>query len=560
MVETDLKNQINIVAWPSPQEYNESVQDPSANLNDSELAAGLVYLDSLGLPRPVSGSFASVYRLKCHDRDLALRCFLRNVSDQQQRYDQISQFVQHDDLPCTVTFDFLPNGIRAFGKWFPALKMEWVDGDSLDHYIVRNLTAPEKLEQLSSDFLNMMGDLRRAGIAHGDLQHGNIIVLGNGELRLVDYDGMYVPAMQGMKSNENGHRNYQHPRRGPEHFGPGMDNFSAWVIYTSIVALQIDARLWYRLAAGDDCLLFRQSDFLNPANSPAFAALETSSDSRLRSLGRFLRSQLSMPPDEIPYLRSLPTDSGILPDLSPTVLPFRKGPRVLSPSLPEWLLDENIDALLANESKPDAPATIHHFALPKVNWIDPRSQQNLPAYDLSCNSVEAQSLPVSCRLEPELLQPVPRRVEYSPNSLICDIPALQMVNLVFWVVMIFLSQQLAIFSVMLWLLTASAISQIDCKDEELVKTGTARTAEVVDKGDVHVLGGASAEASYYITVSFPTPSSSANPSMDLMKRLEVDAETYRSYEKGDFLTVLYHENSPASSVKLYRRCKFRAII
>jgi len=87
-----------------------------------------------------------------------------------------------------------------------------------------------------------MEEMRFAGIAHGDLQHGNIIMC-NHELRLVDYDGMYVPAMKNFMASELGHPNYQHPARAPHHFGPYLDNFSAWVIYASIKALQVDPLL-----------------------------------------------------------------------------------------------------------------------------------------------------------------------------------------------------------------------------------------------------------------------------------------------------------------------------
>ena len=36
--------------------------------------------------------------------------------------------------------------------------------------------------------------------AHGDLKPDNILVRDDGSLVLVDYDGMYVPAMQGQKA------------------------------------------------------------------------------------------------------------------------------------------------------------------------------------------------------------------------------------------------------------------------------------------------------------------------------------------------------------------------
>ena len=44
--------------------------------------------------------------------------------------------------------------------------------------------------------------MREHVIAHGDLQHGNIIVQDDGTIRLVDYDGCYVPELAGLKSNE----------------------------------------------------------------------------------------------------------------------------------------------------------------------------------------------------------------------------------------------------------------------------------------------------------------------------------------------------------------------
>jgi thiamine kinase-like enzyme len=42
--------------------------------------------------------------------------------------------------------------------------------------------------------------LNRAGVAHGDLQHGNILV-ANGKPKLIDYDGMYVPALRAYPDN-----------------------------------------------------------------------------------------------------------------------------------------------------------------------------------------------------------------------------------------------------------------------------------------------------------------------------------------------------------------------
>src|SRR6185437_3416298 len=133
---------------------------------------------------------------------------------------------------------------------------------------------------------------------------GNIMVR-DGQLFLVDYDGMYVPSMQGTRSNELGHRNYQHPLRSADDFGAYLDNFSAWVIYASLRAIEIDPSLYERLGAGEDCLLFRREDFEQPLVSCAFKALEEHHNPELAQLGRSVRSLLAMPLQAIPPLDAL---------------------------------------------------------------------------------------------------------------------------------------------------------------------------------------------------------------------------------------------------------------
>ncbi|CAN5515253.1 hypothetical protein BH10CYA1_BH10CYA1_54080 [soil metagenome] len=340
------KTETKLVWWPTPQDYNEAVQIPQVSLQDLDLKAGLPYTNALELPRSITGSFASVYRMHCKKRDFALRLFLSNINDQHERYALISDFVQHDSLPYTVTFDFLSEGIKIRGEWLPALKMDWLEGEQFDDYVVDNLANPAKLGQLLDEFVKMMREMRRAGIAHGDLQHGNILVCKN-ELRLVDYDGMFVPAMKGFSASELGHRNYQHPDRAAEHFGPYLDNFSAWIIYASVRALQIDSRLMHQLGGGDDCLLFRQADFMDPLHSAAFAAFEKHDDARLRELGRFVRAQLKKELHKIPYLELPvpPVPEQELHPVSQSAPVVKIGARLVRGNLPDWLQDDNAEVL-----------------------------------------------------------------------------------------------------------------------------------------------------------------------------------------------------------------------
>jgi hypothetical protein len=287
--------------WPTPQDYNEAIQNPNFAFADPELKIGHAELDRLGLPRPRTGGFASVYRMQCGQRDWAVRCFLRDFHDQQQLYAAISDHLSRMRVPYTVGFTFLHEGIRVRGQWYPVLKMEWVQGEPLNVYIEKHLGSPNTLLLLASRWVQLVQTLQQAGLAHGDLQHGNVFVV-QGDLRLIDYDGMYVPALSGEVSHEVGHRNYQHPLRSDSDFGPYVDNFSAWVIYVAIIALAVDPRLWQRFGGGDECLLFRRKDFERPEGSDALHVLQTFPDERIQSLANVFKALLDLDPQQTPPL------------------------------------------------------------------------------------------------------------------------------------------------------------------------------------------------------------------------------------------------------------------
>lgn len=301
------------MAWPTPQDYNEAVQNPRLCFRDDELRLGRPEVSPLGIPVAATGAFASVYRLRCPKRDWAIRFFLRDVADQKPRYHEISRYIMTDDLVYTVWFEYMNQGIKVGGIWYPALKMEWVDGPTMDSYIHKNLNNRGALQTLYERFCILAKRLKEAGIAHGDLQHGNILVLPD-DLRLVDYDGMFVPSLEGHPAHELGHPNYQHPARSGSHFGPFLDNFSLWVIRNSLLAIIDSPEIWRRISGGDECLLFRRADFANPLQSPTFAYLEGHRSEVVRRCAKQIRALLKYSPDGIPELDEEP-ELGSLPQL-----------------------------------------------------------------------------------------------------------------------------------------------------------------------------------------------------------------------------------------------------
>ena len=49
--------------WPTHTDYQDAIQNPKNCFNEPDLKAGEPKYDMLGLPRVMSGNFASVYEL-----------------------------------------------------------------------------------------------------------------------------------------------------------------------------------------------------------------------------------------------------------------------------------------------------------------------------------------------------------------------------------------------------------------------------------------------------------------------------------------------------------------
>lgn len=289
------------MAWPTPSDFQEAVQTPRLSFGDAELQQSLPESDRLGLPRAISGNFAVVFPMVSGSKRWAVRCFTTYHPDQEQRYAAISTYLQRQALPFMVDFRFLRDGIRVRGRWYPILKMEWIEGETLNRYVETHLGDPQALRGMGQHFLDLACALRQRGIAHGDLQHGNILVT-RGSLRLIDYDGMYVPGLDGMSSHELGHRNYQHPQRTELDFGPSTDVFSAWSIYLSLLVLSVAPSLWQLTGAGDESLLFCRADYEHPSASATLRALKLLGNPTASAAASMLHSIAQLPIGQLPAL------------------------------------------------------------------------------------------------------------------------------------------------------------------------------------------------------------------------------------------------------------------
>lgn len=259
------------MALPRGDEYNQAIQSPRISFSDAILQSCQVETTPLGLPKPYSGGFTTTYKLVNSHSSWAVRCFTREISDLQKRYQSIGNFLSSNKCDFLVEANYLQNGIRVNGAFHPIIKMRWLDGEPLNNYLAKTYNQKSTIDKLISEFLNLVTQLESYGIAHGDLQHGNIIVKNN-KLYLIDYDGMYFPDLATLKVNELGHPNFQHPKRTANDYNKSIDRFSSIVIYTALKALSIAPSLWKKYDNGDN-ILFRGQDYANPLSSPLFKDL-----------------------------------------------------------------------------------------------------------------------------------------------------------------------------------------------------------------------------------------------------------------------------------------------
>jgi hypothetical protein len=165
--------------------------------------------------------------------------------------------------------------------------MDWALGDTLNLFLDKRSSNAKVMENLRASFRAMASFLYRAGIAHGDIQNLNVIVVGT-DLRLIDYDGMYVPPLQIGSGTEVGHKHFQHPDRSPRDFGPHMDRFSFIGVDVSLRALLADPTLYTRFREGGETIVFKANDYADPANSEIFCILKAMPELR-QGVDNFMR-------------------------------------------------------------------------------------------------------------------------------------------------------------------------------------------------------------------------------------------------------------------------------
>jgi len=253
------------MTYPLISEYVEAVRNAEDNFD--KLRNLRPVTDDNGNPVMTSGNFAVVFKMRDEKNDklYAVKCFLKDQPNRAENYRMIAEELEYVSSSFLTKFQYLDNELfvdsaNADGEEFPVLLMDWVEGTNLDQYIRQHLHDSYQLHLLAYQFSRLALWLMPQPFAHGDLKPDNIMVREDGTLVLIDYDGMFVPAMKGQKAREMGSPDFRHPARTEDTFNEHIDDFSLASILLSLRVIAEEPAFLEKYGAADR-LLFSEKDY-----------------------------------------------------------------------------------------------------------------------------------------------------------------------------------------------------------------------------------------------------------------------------------------------------------
>jgi serine/threonine protein kinase len=302
--------------WPTQQDYDDAIKTDITRGSrikgltlrtysaDEAKAIGASFWK--GRPYSDKGNIAVVYQLsEKGSQAFVFRVFTgsgSSIGELQQRYTEISQLVKQWPNKWLVNVEWLSEGLMINGQWRPAVLMERVDGVDLDKWLQQNRTNAAKLDAIANELRRLAKDLEQHNVAHGDLSHRNLMVSTAGHLKLVDYDGVFLPSLSTVIPKESGVPGMQHPQRKiGSSYGLLMDRFSVLVLYATFLYIKLKPNGLPKQC--DDGLILLREHFLNPAGSPLDDMLQ-SPDPELRMVANAIVKASKQPFAETPTLGS----------------------------------------------------------------------------------------------------------------------------------------------------------------------------------------------------------------------------------------------------------------
>lgn len=253
-----------------------AVKNLDAFLKIPDLQGAAIRLTKNGKPFFFSGGFTLVFELTHRSKKWAFRVWHVPVHLFKERSREISAYLASKKLPYFADFIFDEQALIVGGEAQDIIRMEWLEGRRLKEYIGSHLNDSTALRKLADSFFRMCDDLHFNQISHGDLQHGNILIDDSGNIKLIDYDSICIPSIEGQQEIVTGLKGYQHASRLTGNITSlKADYFSELIIYLSLIALVEKRSLWedYHIEKSEH-LLFSDADLKDLTRSKIYTELK----------------------------------------------------------------------------------------------------------------------------------------------------------------------------------------------------------------------------------------------------------------------------------------------
>lgn len=280
--------------YPTRTDIVTAMRNPQVSFKVDELVGGNIIQNGSRVMQ-YSGGYTIVFPfIDKGARKVAIRCWIADIGDAKKRSQKISSHLESLNKSYFCQFKYLDDALLVNGVLSPVVIMDWVEGKTLKEFINDNIFSnPQLISKVRGNFKEMVAYFHQMNIAHGDLQHGNILVNPDASLTIIDYDSMYIDVLSGMPDTIKGLPGYQHPARLKNQFiNPKLDYFSELVIYLSLLVFEDRPTLWNNYYGTED-FLFSKEDFSNSINSKIITELLHSSVHEIAELSVKLNEELT---------------------------------------------------------------------------------------------------------------------------------------------------------------------------------------------------------------------------------------------------------------------------
>ena len=278
----DIMDSLSGIDWPTTDQIDNAISNLKEKSTKDEIRHFQIVENMMGDPLSFPGQFARVYKMqdsKNNKKSIALRFFSKKKKGSMNRYrilhEYFESYSENNVLNFFIGFNFLKDAVNIFVNkkeyQFPIIKMDWIEGKTLEKFLKyddeKEDNYKRKIKKLKINFKKIIDEMEHHEIAHGDLHPKNIIITKNNEIKLVDYDCLYITKFMDKNMPELGDPDCQHPNRKNFKYDHTIDRFSAFVLYFALSILEDNPEC---SDIRDGEFIFSRADYENPEKSETF--------------------------------------------------------------------------------------------------------------------------------------------------------------------------------------------------------------------------------------------------------------------------------------------------